>query len=135
MDLVSRVRSLSTSSPFPAPLTVDFGSDGLARSKQTDAIEPFKHYFRFDINQLYVANRQEYWANFDPLLYAAIDYQLGKERVVSSMLVGPKAIHGRAISETDGVTLNKTEVAGPIPFNGADVGITIILYKIARHEF
>lgn len=71
MDLIGRISALvstTVSGPLPVPTIVDFGADGSPRSKQTDTIEPFKHYFRFDINQMYIAKGREFWIDFDPLV-------------------------------------------------------------------
>jgi hypothetical protein len=138
MDLLGRITSLlstAVSGPLPIPGIIDFGSDGTARSKQTETIEPFKHYFRLDINQLYIAKGREFWVNFDPLVYAAVDFQRGQERNVASMIVGPKAIDTGKIPKPHGFVLNDIKVAGPIPFNGGDVGVTIVLYKIAQKNY
>jgi esterase/lipase superfamily enzyme len=137
MDLLGRISShLSMAAGrLPIPGIVDFGSDGTARSKQTETIEPFKHYFRLDINQLYIAKGKEFWVNFDPLVYAAVDYKRGQKAVVASTIVGPKAIDTGKIPKPHGFVLNDIRVAGPVPFNGGDVGVTIILYKIAQNNY
>ncbi|BAL76827.1 hypothetical protein [Bradyrhizobium cosmicum] len=138
MDVIDRIKGLIStvvSGAMPVPSIVDFGTDGTPQSTQADTIEPFKHYFRLDINQLFISKGRQFWVDFDPLVYAAVDYLQGQQRVVASTIVGPRAIDTGKIAKPHGFLLNDIRVAGPVPFNGGDVGVTIILYKIAQKNY
>jgi hypothetical protein len=68
-------------------------------------------------------------------VYAAVDYQRGQERIVTSTIVGPTAVDTGKIPKPHGFVLNDIKVAGPIPFNGGDIGVTVILYKITQKNY
>jgi hypothetical protein len=96
-------------------------------------------YFGLTLNQLNLAHGREWFSEYDPLVYVAADFLYGKERVSIPKLIGPTAIKlGDADADKHvphGTLVTDIRVAGPNPYRGEQIGITLILFKVQTNDY
>jgi hypothetical protein len=98
-----------------------------------------RDYFGLTINQINLTKGREFWSTYDPLVYVAIDFVHGRERITVPRLIGPSALKSGLAAENGelphGFVVRNIRVAGPHPYRGEQVGITVILYKVRHTDY
>jgi hypothetical protein len=91
-------------------------------------------YFTILIREMHLAQNQQWWAAFEPLVIVIAEFNHGQERVVVPNVIGPNLIQKQASSDRPnvGVVLVDTRVTGPHPYRGGDVSISVGFYKVRR---
>ena len=92
-------------------------------------------YFKLYINELFLAEGRNWWATYDPVVLVITEFVYDKGRISVPMIVGPNMIQQKMGSLPHGVVLHDTRVAGPYPFRGGPVAVTVILYKVKHHDY
>lgn len=92
-------------------------------------------YFKLYINELFLAEGRSWWATYDPVVLVITEFVYDKGRISVPMIVGPSMIQQKMGSLPHGVVLHDTRVAGPYPFRGGPVAVTVILYKVKHHDY
>jgi hypothetical protein len=91
-------------------------------------------YFTIRINEMYLAENQQWWSVFDPLLVVVAEFNHGQERATVPIVIGPNLIRKQAPSDQPrhGVVLLDTRVTGPHPYRGGDVDVSLGFYRVQR---
>jgi hypothetical protein len=95
-------------------------------------------YFELRAHEMFLASNRVLWATHDPVAVVAVSFIYNGEvisipRVVGPSLVtaagGPSGAPGQAMH---GTVLKDTLIAGPYPYRGGDVDVTVRLYAAQR---
>jgi hypothetical protein len=91
-------------------------------------------YFEVRVNELHLAENREWWSVFDPMVVIVAEYEYGGERVARPAVVGPSQIRTQAGQDKPrhGVVLQDCLVAGPNPYRGGNVEISMSFYRVRR---
>jgi hypothetical protein len=115
-----------------------FEADPNPSNKASEIIRD-RMYFGLTIDQINLREGRTLWSEYDPLLYVSIDFLHGGERVTIPRLVGLSTVQKSLPSGTNqiphGFSVSDTRVAGPHPYRGEQVGITVILYKVRTTDY
>ena len=99
-------------------------------------ILPNQSYFTVVVNELFIAIGRELWATYDPMVVATIEYVHKGGDLAIPVVIGSGTIKHIAEHEVPhGVVINDISVAGPHPYCGGKVTITMLLYKIKRSDY
>jgi hypothetical protein len=133
-DLVDKAKSVCLKG-MPQSAQMTFAADPSLDSE----IRPNEHYFGLTINEIRLQYGQEFHKTYDPLIYLAIDFLYGNERITVPKLIGPSALGGLK-ADTDGkpphgFVVQDIRVVGPHPYRGEQVGVTLVLYKVAHTNY
>ncbi|SIT43364.1 conserved hypothetical protein [Paraburkholderia ribeironis] len=136
-DLFEKTRSLCLKSmPATAQLAFKHQSRDDAWASE---IREGEHYFGLTLNEIHLRYGQEFHVSYDPLVYLAIDFRYGSQRVTIPRLVGPSALGAQKINKDGklphGFVVKNVRIAGPHPYRGGPVGITLVLYKVAHTNY
>ncbi len=124
------------SSPLPATSVKIFDvAEQVDAEKIGERIERDEHYFSLWVNQLYLDKGNLAWAEYDPTVLFVTDYMYAGERVTVPYVIGPAMIKNTPGPIPHGFLINDIKVAGPVPFKGGNIGITVILYAMKRTDF
>jgi hypothetical protein len=135
LDFIRRGRLPTPSSVLiPAEQCSPLGSAGIEIVKENA-------YFSVRINEIFLEQGRELWAEYDPMVVVLTDFLYGSERLSVPFVVGPNLFQSiqRTIDTNTvtphGLVYNDILVAGPHPFRGGNFGLTVILYKVKRHNY
>ena len=139
MSLWEGVRAFSkwaAGAPMPRLNELTFE---IENERTANDIKPETDYFGLTINQIYLARGRELFAEYDPLLYTAVDFVHGSDRITVPKLIGPSALK-QSLPEGQnslphGFIVRDIRVAGPHPYRGEPVGVTVILYKVQSTDY
>src|SRR5262245_59972337 len=73
------------------------GTPGADATPGQQEIARNRDYFGVTINQLMLVKGREFWSTYDPLVYVAVDFVHGKDRICIPKLVGPSALRGSLV--------------------------------------
>jgi hypothetical protein len=91
-------------------------------------------YFSVTLNEMYLTKGRKFWSTFDPLVFLSVDFVHGKEVISVPSLIGPSALKGKQ-ELPHGFLVNDIRVAGPHPFRGGTVALTVVLYQTKTHDY
>jgi len=95
-----------------------------------------RSYFTVVVNELFLTVGRELWATFDPMVLATVEYLYDGKLLSIPTIVGPGLIKLPEGHEAPhGLVINDIQIAGPHPYRGGKVGVTILLYKIKHTDF
>jgi hypothetical protein len=84
-----------------------------------------------------LADNRQWWVQFDPLVVIVTAFNYDKKDIAVPKVVGPQLIpdpEGGG-SPKYGTVLEDTLVAGPHPYRGGDVVISVRFYRVQRDNF
>ncbi|MEM5385074.1 hypothetical protein VSR68_15935 [Paraburkholderia phymatum] len=124
------------SAPLPALAVVPpercwpEGSAG-ARIRRDEA------YFTLRVNEMYLDLNRQWYAVYDPLVLVVTEFNHGRQRVTVPYVVGPNLIRKQngEQSPKHGTVVLDTRVAGPFPYRGGDVDISIGFYQVQHANY
>ena len=134
LDQWERIRTGSVPLPSVAMIPPDrcspTGSAGYR-------IQPDKMYFTVQVNEMHLAANRQWWAKFDPLVVIVTEFNYGTKRIAIPKIVGPELIPDptNGGKPMHGIVLEDTLVAGPHPYRGGDVVISVQFYQVVRDDF
>jgi hypothetical protein len=91
-----------------------------------------KMYFTIRLNEMYLAANQQWFVNFDPLVLVVTEFDYGSNRVAIPAVVGPELIPDprKGGAPKYGSVIEDIPVAGPYPYRGGDVVLSVRFYKV-----
>ncbi|MGX7000364.1 hypothetical protein [Caballeronia sp. KNU42] len=91
-------------------------------------------YFTLRVNELHLDLNHQWYTVFDPLVLVVTEFNHGKQRVTVPYVVGPNLIHKQNAEQNPkhGSVVLDTRVAGPFPYRGGDIDISIGFYQVQR---
>jgi hypothetical protein len=106
-------------------------SEGVGRE-----ILPDQSYFTVVVNELFVAIGRQLWATYDPMVLVTIEYMYKGTNLAIPVVIGPGTIKRPAEQQIPhGIVINDIPVAGPHPYRGGKITITMLLYKIKHTDY
>jgi hypothetical protein len=93
-------------------------------------------YFELRICEQFLRDRREYWNEYNPLTLAFSEFIYGGARRSFPFVVGPGILKGLEQLEGDErVRYRNTRVAGPIPYRGDSVAISVGLFRVKTRDW
>ncbi len=136
MELMSEFAGKLRAGPLPLPIATQILSDRCLPEGVAGAeIEKDQAYFTVQINELYLAEGRSWWATFDPMVLVIVDFVYGSKKISIPKFIGPNLIDQKIGKTPHGFLLNDIAVAGPHPFRGGRLGISVILYKVKKQDY
>jgi hypothetical protein len=96
-----------------------------------EPIEPDRHYVNVRLAEMYLGRSRTLWRKFSPLLHAFTTYG-GDEQPPS--VAGPGQLQQLGEANLDRVVVLNLRLAGPIPYQGAELSIVAGLYSVPRED-
>ncbi|MGF6696950.1 hypothetical protein OKW38_001562 [Paraburkholderia sp. MM5496-R1] len=94
-------------------------------------------YVTLRVNEMYLDLNRQWYTVFDPLVLVVTEFNHGRQRVTIPYVVGPNLIrkqNGEQNPKHGSVVLD-ARVAGPFPYRGGDVDISIGFYQVPRANY
>jgi hypothetical protein len=105
-------------------------SEGVGRE-----ILPDQSYFTVTVNELFIAIGRQLWATYDPMVLVTVEYMYKGTNLAIPIVIGPGTIKRPAEQQVSNVVINDIPVAGPHPYRGGKITITVLLYKIKHTDY
>lgn len=88
-------------------------------------------YFEIRIKEMYLSNQREWFSKFDPMVCTIAEFGYGDEDRALPFVVGPSLVKQLGLEVPEGKMLyTNTLVAGPYPYRGGDLTVSVILYGL-----
>ncbi|MGO7371729.1 hypothetical protein AB9E19_13210 [Rhizobium leguminosarum] len=120
-------------SPLPMSSIVDLDGPGTTATKPREAIQQ-GDYFSITINEMFLNQGRVMWNEYDPMVMVLLDFVYNRQRIVVPCVVGPATIKG-ATGVPHGTLLRNVIAAGPYPYVGGKVAVSLILYKVKTKSY
>jgi hypothetical protein len=114
--------------PIP-PERVDIGAS------LTDPLAPEQHYFQVIVNELYLTKSREWTRVIDPAVLVVSEFSYAGQRQSVPVLVGPALVERSIQQVPNGMVFYDTRVAGPHPYRGGQLTLSVVLYKATREDY
>jgi len=100
-----------------------------------ETVQPDSAYFEIRLLEMYLRNARELLAEYRPIAVSLTECRYDKKPlclpfVVSNALLGAIADHVR----DEPVTFSNTRLAGPLPYQGDDIGSFVGLCRVKKHD-
>jgi hypothetical protein len=95
-------------------------------------VQKDKCYLTLAINELFLSNARKWFVDYQPMVVFATTFVHGNATVTVPAVVGPSLLARPGQQLPQGLLLNDIEVAGPIPYRGGTLTISLLLYRL-RH--
>jgi hypothetical protein len=92
-------------------------------------------YFSIRVNEICLAEGRRLWQEYEPMVLVITDFIYGSKRTVVPFVVGPGLLKKTQSELPRGMVYNDILVAGPHPFRGGNIAISVILYKVKRENY
>jgi hypothetical protein len=124
-------------SQMQVPSRIEIRSDHIHNNGQvaTDPFEPGEHYFEVSINEMYLTYDREWFRVFDPMVFVVSEFTYDKKIETVPFIVGPSLMQQFKHELPAGMIFSNTRVAGPYPYRGGRLVLSVILYKITRKNY
>jgi hypothetical protein len=123
---------------LPLPMVAAIAPDRCAPDGAAGVwIRPDEAYFTLRVNEMHLSANREWYVVYDPLVLVLTEFNYGNQRVTVPRVVGPSLIGKQTEGQTPkhGSLLLDTSVAGPCPYRGGDIDVSISFYQIVRHNY
>ena len=87
------------------------------------------HYFTVMVNEMYLSNARKWFNVIEPVVYVVSEFTYSGARQVAPFLVGPSLLKERGLPDNvaNGTVLRNTLVAGPHPYRGGGLTLSVAL--------
>ena len=131
-QLWNSVQTKIVNSPRTSPSVISIPRNHIDKNENGALDFSFKsdaHYFQVVINEMYLRNDREWFNKIDPVVYVVSEFTYNGKPQVSPFLVGPSMLKNRGIPDNvaNGVIFRNTSVAGPYPYRGKGLTLTVVL--------
>jgi hypothetical protein len=92
-------------------------------------------YFSIRVNEIGLAEGRHLWQEYEPMVLVISEFIYAGKRTTVPFVVGPGLLKKTQTELPRGMVYSDILVAGPHPFRGGNVAITLILYKIKRENY
>jgi hypothetical protein len=91
---------------------------------------PENHYFRLVINEMFLEHSTQFWATYEPMVFAAVEFIYGNNMREEPKVVGVNLLSAdRQKLAPRGMRFIDTPISGLHPYIGGDFTFTVILYQ------
>lgn len=123
-------------SPTEAPGWVPIPQDHVDEPDNLgSALQANKQYFEIRINEMYLTYKREWFTRYDPMVLVISEFSYAGQPTVVPFVVGPAMLEELGSEAPDGMVFAGTRVAGPHPYRGDDIAVTVILYRTEREDY
>lgn len=129
-DIYERIRH----APAKTWAYLQIPDEHIDRACPMGIFEPQKHYFRMVVNEMFLADSRQWITNFDPVVFAAVEFLYDKTMSEEPKVVGPRLLANYKQAVPQGVRFLNTPISGLHPYVGGDFTYTVILYRVARNN-
>jgi hypothetical protein len=84
---------------------------------------------------MYLANEREWFSKFDPMVLMISEFSYASQVTAIPFVVGPSMVEKYASEVPEGMVFVDTLVAGPHPYRGGDLAVSVILYRLQRGSY
>lgn len=134
-DLVRGVQGLFENlrrTPTRNPVWLRVPDERVDESLGEAPLEPRRHYFEVRINRMYLSAQREWLTKYVPVVLAAAEFSYAGETMFAPTLVGPNTIERLGGRSPLGAVVANARIAGPHPFMGGELAISLILFRLDR---
>lgn len=118
-------------SPGQIPSGVTIPSNQVEEENRPSTVfKPNKHYFQVRVNEMYLSFSREWFARYDPMVFAVSEFVYDKKKEAIPFVVGPAMMEKFGKRLPNGMIFSDTRVAGLHPYRGGQLTLSIILYKV-----
>jgi hypothetical protein len=97
--------------------------------------KPDTHYFQVRVNQMYLSYARKWFATYDPLVVVISEFTYDKSPTSLPFVVGPAMVDKVGQKTPTGMVFSDTRVAGPYPYRGDRLVLTVILSSVQRDDY
>jgi hypothetical protein len=94
-----------------------------------------QHYFSVRIHELFLDYARFGWATFVPMVVTTVSFVYGGKRISVPSIVGPGLLETKGQQLPKGILLQDTTIAGPYPFRGGPVAISLVFYRLQHLNY
>jgi hypothetical protein len=94
-----------------------------------------QHYFSVTINELFLDYTRFGLTTYVPMVIATVSFNYGGDRISVPSIVGPGLLETKGQKLPRGILLQDTTVAGPYPFRGGPVAISLVFYRLQHRNY
>ncbi len=100
-----------------------------------DTILRDRDYFWLTINELFLSDARFGVSTYDPLVLVTTSFLYGGKQISVPSIVGPSLLQKAGQRLPQGIVLQDTTVAGPYPFRGGTVTISLVFYRVRSRDY
>jgi hypothetical protein len=104
------------------------------KAEDGNPFSPQQHYFQIIINEMFLANEREWFVTYSPMTFVAATYIYNNNRETSPFIVGPSMLEEYGYKLPQGMVFRNTPVTSLHPYQGGELILTVILYKVQRRN-
>jgi hypothetical protein len=138
-SLTARAQAIWTrlqQSPAQTPSWVPIPQERVDEPDNLDpALKANKQYFEIRLNEIYLTYQRQWFSQYDPMVLAVSEFSYAGQQMVVPFVVGPTMMEKLGSEVPAGMVFADTCVAGPHPYRGGDVAVTVILYQTQRQDY
>jgi hypothetical protein len=99
------------------------------------AFVPDEHYFQVRVNEMFLVNQREWFKDYDPIAFVTTEFLYQDQSEALPFVVGPSMMQNFQSTTPTGMIFANTGVAGPHPYRGGALKLTMILGRIERTDY
>src|SRR3954451_21681914 len=106
-DIITEFSKRVLSSAMPTPTICHFPPapilppDAFGKQVPRDGA-----YFSVKVNELFLTSGRRFWAEYDPLIYVAVDFLYNSNRTIIPTLLGPRTLKTEKVDVPHGFLIN-----------------------------
>lgn len=98
--------------------------------------EAGRHYLTVRVNSVGLRHNRQWFSTWQPMVIAVTEFRYGTQEVSIPTVIGPAMLRERVSAEIPFATVfAATRVAGPHPYRGDRVVVTVLLYQVKRDDY
>ena len=98
-------------------------------------IEKDRDYISISINDLLLAEARNFWNTYSPMVLVNTGFVYDGKRITVPAVIGPNLLSQAGQKLPQGIVLHDTTVAGPYPYRGGSVAISMVLYRVRQKDY
>jgi hypothetical protein len=99
------------------------------------ALRRGESYFQVRVNELYLAAGRQWFSQYDPLVFAVSEFTYDKRSEAVPYVVGPALLERFGQKLPAGMVFADTRVAGPHPYRGGRLALSVVLCRVRRGDY
>lgn len=93
------------------------------------------HYFQIRVNEMFLPYSREWFSEYDPMVFAVSEFTYNKKFEALPFIVGPTMMEKYGKETPTGMLFQNTRVAGPHPYKGGRLTVSIVLCRVRRRNY
>jgi hypothetical protein len=138
-DLLTQISNFAQNlkaGPLLQPKAVTIAPERVLPAGSTGAdITKDKCYLTLTVNELFLSKARKWYVDYQPMVVFATSFLQGGITITVPAIVGPSLLEQPGKKLPQGLLLNNIEVAGPVPYRGGTVTISVLLYRVQHTNY